>query len=97
MPHSSGSIVELSQDRTTGSNDVGTKRLIPQNMSQTARRNAPTGPLHLPSWKSLELTADDSITCVEKFKETFHTKIFTHIYLVHHRTWLNDYNTHTKL
>lgn len=96
MPHGSGSIVELSQDRSPGSNDVGTKRLIPQNMSQTAR-NAPTGLLHLPSWKSLELKAEGSITSVENFKETFHTKIFTYLYLVHYRTWMNDYNTHTKL
>lgn len=94
-------IVQLAQARTTGSNDVVTKRKALKNMPLAAR-NVPTAALP-PAF--LEISVNTELRIVSQVEQTL-SKPFIQKYLHTHtsstllafaKCLLNDYNTYTKL
>lgn len=82
---SSGSTVQLAQDRTTHSSDAGANRLVPQNASGSQECAHGSSSTCL-SGNPCELKAEDGITGGDNLKQTSHTELFTHTYLEHQET-----------
>jgi len=82
-PWSSGPRVQVAQAKTTGAKIVGAKRLASQDVSGS--HQCPLPQQLCLSGNPCEFGDEKSITGRVDLKQTLHTKIFTHVYLLHYR------------